>query len=84
MLDEDAVATAVLNKQIAAFGCDVYSTEPLPENHPFTKLYGLKNVILTPHAAWGAYEARVRCINVIAKNINAFIRGEILNRVDLI
>ena len=84
VLDEAAVADAIINGTIAAFGCDVYSTEPLPENHPFTRLFGMKNVILTPHAAWGAYEARVRCINVIASNIRAFLHGDVLNRVDLI
>ena len=44
---------------------------------------GLANVILTPHAAWGAYEARVRCVNTIAANIKSFIEGKMLNRVDI-
>ena len=37
------------------------------------EIMNYKNVILTPHAAWGAYEARVRCVNAIASNIQAYI-----------
>jgi hypothetical protein len=33
--------------------------------------------------AWGAYEARVRCLNEIIKNIKCFFAGEIHSRVDL-
>jgi len=36
---------------------------------------------LTPHIAWGAYEARVRCLNEIKLNIESFTRGEERNRV---
>ncbi|MBQ4071756.1 MAG: hydroxyacid dehydrogenase [Clostridia bacterium] len=82
VLDENAVAEAVLNKQIAAFGCDVYSTEPFGEPHPYTKIMHLNNVILTPHAAWAAYEARVRCVNTIKENITSYVNGGKLNRID--
>lgn len=80
--DEAAVASAVLEGRIAGFGCDVYSAEPFPENHPFTSLLGLPNVCLTPHIAWGAYETRVRLMNEIAENISAFLAGEKRNRID--
>ena len=83
VLNEGEVAEAVLKGRISAFGCDVYSKEPFPNGHPYEKIMGLKNVILTPHFAWGAYEARVRCINIIAENIKAFVDGEIKNRVDI-
>ncbi|MBQ9162528.1 MAG: hydroxyacid dehydrogenase [Clostridia bacterium] len=81
--DEAAVARAVLDGRIGAFGADVYSVEPFGAEHPFTALLGLKNVCLTPHASWGAYEARERCILEIVENINAFERGEKRCRVDL-
>jgi len=83
VLDEVAVAEAVLSSKIAGFGCDVYSTEPFGKEHPYNKIMDMPNVILTPHAAWGAYESRVKCINVISDNINAFLSGKILNRVDI-
>lgn len=82
VLDEEATARAVEEGRIAAFGCDVYSSEPFSESHPYYMIKDLENVILTPHAAWGSYEAREKCINIIADNITAFCRGKMLNRVD--
>ncbi len=80
--DERAVADAVLSEQIGGFGCDVFSAEPFPEAHPFSALLGCPNVCLTPHMAWGSYEARVRCLETIAGNIRAFADGNRHNRVD--
>ncbi len=81
-LCERDVADAVLLGKIGGFGCDVYTEEPFSENHPYTELLGMKNVILTPHSAWASYEARVRCVNIICDNINAFLQGDFKNRVD--
>lgn len=83
VLDEAAVAEAVLSGKIAAFGSDVYSTEPFGDAHPYNSIMSLDNVILTPHAAWGSYESRCRCISVVSDNISAYIDGKILNRVDI-
>ena len=33
--------------------------------------------------AWGALEARIRCLNEVVKNIDAFLGGETRCRVDL-
>ena len=78
--DEDAVAEAVLSGKLFA-GIDVYSTEPFPTDHPYTKLLNCKNACLTPHMAWAAYEARVRCLDEIVENIKTFYNGGIRNRV---
>jgi len=79
--NEADVAEAVKNGIIGGFGTDVYSVEPMEEGSPLQQIKDLPNVILTPHMAWGAYESRVRCINEIAHNIEAFIKGESVNRV---
>jgi glycerate dehydrogenase len=83
VLDEGAVAEALLNGKIGGFGCDVYSVEPFGKDHPYNKIMKLDNCYLTPHAAWGSYEARERCISIIADNIKAFYDGKIKNRVDI-
>ena len=83
VVDECAVAEAVKKGIVGGFGCDVYSVEPFLKNHPYTEIMNYKNVILTPHAAWGAYEARVRCVNAIASNIQAYIDKKTQNRVDI-
>ncbi len=80
--DEKAVADAVLSGQIGGFGCDVYSTEPLSADNPISGIKGLDNVCLTPHNGWGAYEARVRCVNEMAENIRSFMSGGSRCRID--
>ena len=82
VIDEEAVTVAIKEGRIGGFGCDVYSTEPFGIDHPYNRIKDRVNVILTPHAAWGSYEARERCINIIAENITSFINGNTLNRVD--
>lgn len=82
--DENAIANAILSGKIAGFGSDVYSSEPFDKKHPMTKIMGLDNVCLTPHSAWGAIEARERCLNVICNNINSYINSKMLNRVDIL
>lgn len=81
ILDEEAVADAILDGSLYGFGCDVYSTEPFPEEHPYSKLSKCDNVILTPHMAWGGYETRVRLVDEVAENIGAFYKGEERNRI---
>lgn len=81
--DEEAVARAVEERRIGAFGSDVYSVEPFGEGHAMDRIKMYDNVCLTPHMAWGAYEARVRCLNIIAENIRCFIAGKPQNCVNL-
>ncbi|MBQ8163662.1 MAG: hydroxyacid dehydrogenase [Clostridia bacterium] len=81
--DEKAAANAVLEGKIGGLGCDVFSSEPIPKDHPFTSLYGLKNVSLTPHMAWGSFESRTRCFNTVLSNIEDFLSGSPKNIVNL-
>ena len=83
VLDEGAVAKAVLEGKIGGFGCDVYSAEPFPATHPYNEIMSYPNVCMTPHIAWGGYETRMRLLSEMAQNIEAFLSGNIRNRVDL-
>lgn len=80
--DEAALAKAVLEGRLGGLGVDVYSTEPYPENHPYSEIAALDTVCLTPHMAWGAYESRKRCVEEIGENIRSFMDGGRRNRVD--
>ena len=80
--DEAAIADAVLEAKIGAFGCDVYSVEPFPSDHPMAKIATLPNVCLTPHMAWASYEARDLCIDEVIENINAYKKGIRRNAVN--
>lgn len=81
--DETAVAKAVSEGKIGAFGTDVYSFEPLSEESPLYNIKDLPNVMLTPHMAWGAQESRKRCINEVCENIKDFENGGRKGRVDI-
>lgn len=79
--DEKALADALLSGKLGGIGIDVYSCEPFGTDHPFYGLLDKDNVCFTPHMAWGAAEARNRCIREIGKNISAFFAGEVRNRI---
>lgn len=83
VVDETALAQAIKDGRIGGLGSDVYCGEPLSEKHPYYGIKELPNVCLTPHMAWGAYEARQRCLCEISENILAFINGTKRNRVDI-
>ncbi|MBQ1965171.1 MAG: hydroxyacid dehydrogenase [Clostridia bacterium] len=79
--DEEALTEAIENQQIAGLGVDVYSVEPFPQSHPFTRILGRNNVCFTPHMAWGSSEARNRCVRVMAENMKSFWEGGNKNRI---
>lgn len=79
--DEKALADAIKEQRIGGLGIDVYSQEPFPADHPYTEILGYKNVCLTPHMGWGSFEARNRCIEKIAENIENFCKGESKKRI---
>lgn len=80
--DEAALVEALEEGILGGLGVDVFTAEPFPENHPYSRLYDKANVILTPHCAWGSQESRNRCIREVADNIDAFWNGVLRNRVD--
>lgn len=79
--DEAALADALREGRIGALGCDVFSAEPMPKEHPFYPLREYPNICLTPHMAWGSFEARTRCLATIAENIRVFLAGGRQNRI---
>ncbi len=79
--DERALADAIISGKLGGIGIDVYSAEPLPKEHPFTAILGRENVLLTPHMAWGAKEARERCVFEVAENIRLFFENNSRNRI---
>lgn len=82
VINDDDIVEAIESGRISGFGSDVYSKEPFDAQHPFNRIMHRENVLLTPHFAWGAYESRMRCLEIVCNNIQAFISGEKLNRVD--
>ncbi len=83
VVDEKALCDAIINNEIGGIGVDVYSREPMEETSPYNDVIDRDNVIFTPHMAWAAYEARMRCMSEIKENIDTFLKGGKRNRVDI-
>lgn len=80
LIDTAALADALRNGRLGGAGIDVLEHEPPPPDHPL--LAGdIPNLIVTPHVAWAAREARQRCLDELALNVQAFLAGERRNRV---
>ena len=79
LVDEEAVAEALRNNILAAYGADVTSTEPPSADHP---LLSAPNAYLTPHIAWATREARLRLMDICERNIRAFLEGKPQNVVN--
>lgn len=72
MVDAHALAHALREKKIAAAGIDVYDVEPPP---PDFELFGLENIILTPHIGWASDEAGWEIRKSIVEDILAACDG---------
>jgi glycerate dehydrogenase len=80
LIDQAALAEALRAGEIGGAGIDVLPDEPPPADQPLLAR-GIPNLILTPHIAWAAREARQRAIDQVAENITAFLAGDTLRRV---
>ncbi len=79
--DETALCNAVKEGKLGAVGIDVYTAEPFREDSPYYEIKDYPNVCLTPHMAWGSYEARNRCLKDMVESIDAFVKGEKRSRL---
>ena len=80
LIDQQALADALRTGQIGGAGIDVLPLEPPPADQPLLKR-DIPNLILTPHIAWSAKEARQRAIDQVAENIEAWLAGTELRRI---
>ena len=81
VVDEEAVCRAVENGKLGGLGVDVYSSEPMQKDSPYQRILNCDNVIFTPHMAWGSIDARQRCMDEVAKNIESYIEGGMRSRL---
>lgn len=78
LVDEQAVADALTDGRLLAYGADVMEQEPPRADHP---LLGCPNAFLTPHIAWATFEARQRLMDIAVDNLQSFMAGSPKNRV---
>ena len=55
-----------------AAGLDVLSSEPMAPDSPFMSVKDKNRLLITPHIAWAAVEARQRLMKIISGQIKDF------------
>jgi len=80
LVDGHALAAALKAGRLGGAGIDVLPQEPPPSGDPLLDP-AIPNLIVTPHIAWAAQEARQRCLDEAAANIRDFLGGGRRSRV---
>ncbi len=79
LVDEQALVAALQEGRIAGAGLDVTLVEPLPQGHA---LYGLPNVILSPHIAGaGSQGTGAGMGKILADNLRLWLKGAPLQKI---
>jgi phosphoglycerate dehydrogenase-like enzyme len=73
LLDEAALVEALASGHLGGAGLDVFAREPLPRDHPLTKL---DNCVLSPHSAFATDRAIRGVSELCSRQIVAVRRGE--------
>ena len=79
VVDQDALAAALSDGQIAGAALDVFDKEPpLPEDHP---LLHAPNTIVTPHIGFASVESLEQRADIVFENLYSWLEGRQLNAV---
>ncbi len=80
IVDEPALIRALEQKWIKGAGLDVFATEPLPKE---SKLWGLPNVIYSPHCCGRLDDTDDYVADLFADNLKRYLAGKrLVNLVD--
>ena len=69
IVDERALVDALDAGHLAGAAVDVFTEEPLPDDHPYLSVQNREKLLLTPHVGWASVEARTRLVEGILRNI---------------
>jgi lactate dehydrogenase-like 2-hydroxyacid dehydrogenase len=71
VVDEEALVEALVGGRLGGAGLDVFANEPqVPE-----ALFGMDNVVLTPHLGSGTFETRRAMSQLVLDNLDAHFAG---------
>jgi len=74
IVDEQELADALNQNQIAGAGLDVLTVEPMSPDNPLLSIKDSKKLIITPHVAWASVEARTYLMKVIYNQISEWMK----------
>ncbi len=80
IVDEIALAEALINGRLGGAGVDVLTEEPPRDGNPLLNP-DIPNLIVTPHCAWGSRESRQQLVDMAAENLRSFLAGKPINCV---
>jgi len=80
LIDLEALVEALEGGDLGGAAIDVLPQEPPVDGSPVLDA-SIPNLIVTPHIAWAAYEARQRAVDELALNVEDFLRGGRRGRV---
>ena len=72
IVDEAALARALADGRVAGAALDVYATEPCTDS----PLFGLPNVVVTPHLGASTHEAQEKAGTQVARSVRLALAGE--------
>jgi D-3-phosphoglycerate dehydrogenase / 2-oxoglutarate reductase len=72
IVDEAALASALADGRVAGAAVDVYASEPCTDS----PLFGLPNVVFTPHLGASTHEAQEKAGTQVAKSVRLALAGE--------
>lgn len=81
IVNEQALADALVQGKIAGAATDVLTVEPPKEGNVLLDQH-LPNLIITPHSAWGSVDARQRIVQQMVENAEAFKAGQPIRQVN--
>lgn len=73
VVDEQALAVALTDGKLRGAGLDVFEVEPLPDGSP---LWGLPNVVITPHSAGNTPRYGERLARIFRTNLHVHTGGD--------
>ncbi len=79
IINEEDLVVALNQNLISGAGLDVFASEPFTKDSPLLTINNPTKLLMTPHIAWATVEARNRCIQEVAMNIESFLNGKIRN-----
>jgi len=80
LVDLGALIAALRGGDLGGAAVDVLPQEPPTDGSPLFAP-GIPNLLVTPHIAWAAFEARQRAVDELALNVEDFLRGGRRGRV---